>query len=72
MSDFEVSFYTCHDGGKPAKDFILGLDKKMRTKMLRTIEILEDKSNLLREPYPAEIERAKKNRKDYLERMTDK
>lgn len=32
----------------------------MRTKMLRTIEILEDKSNLLREPYPAEIERAKK------------
>ena len=44
----------------------------MRTKMLRTIEILEDKSNLLREPYPAEIERAKKNRKDYLEMMTDK
>lgn len=39
MSDFEVNFYTCHDGGKPAKDFILGLDKKMRTKMLRTIEI---------------------------------
>jgi len=118
MSDFEVSFYTRHDGDKPAKNFILGLDKKMRTKMLRTIEILEDKGNQLREPYskhlddgifelrakvgsdisrvlyffvvnheiilshgfikktqktpPVEIERAKKNRKDYLERMNDK
>ena len=118
MSDFEVTFYTRHDGDKPAKNFILGLDKKMPTKMLRTIDIQEDKGNQLREPYskhldegifelrakvgsdisrvlyifivkheiilshgfikkpqktpPVEIERAKKNRKDYLERMNDK
>ena len=118
MSKFQVSFYTRQDGEKPAKDFILGLEKKMRTKVLRTIEILEDSGNKLREPYskhlddgifelrtkvgsdisrvlyffvinheiilshgfikktqktpPAEIERAKLNRKDYLERMKSK
>ena len=114
MSDFQVDFYTLPNGNKPAKEFVLGLDKKMRAKMLRTIEILEDKGNKLRLPYsehlddgifevrakvgsdisrvlyffvvsheiilthgfikktqktpPAEIERAKRYRKDYLER----
>lgn len=51
MSDFQVSFYALPNGDKPAKDFILGLDKKMRAKLLRTIETLEDKGNQLREPY---------------------
>lgn len=51
MSAFQVSFYTLPNGDKPAKTFIIDLEKKMRAKMLRTIETLEDKGNQLREPY---------------------
>lgn len=29
MSDFQVEFYTLPNGDKPAKDFVLGLDKKL-------------------------------------------
>ena len=118
MSAFQVSFYTLPNSDKPAKTFIIDLEKKMRAKMLRTIETLEDKGNHLREPYSkhlddgifelrakvgsdisrvmyffvinheiilthgfikksqktpkGEIERAKKYRKDYLERMGSK
>lgn len=56
MSEFQVSFYTRQDGEKPAKDFILGLEKKMRAKVLRTIEILEDCGNRLREPYSKHLD----------------
>ncbi len=35
MSDFQVGFYTLPYGNKPAKDFILGLDTKMRAKKYR-------------------------------------
>jgi len=56
MSDFQVEFYTLPNGDKPAKDFVLGLDKKMRAKMLRIIETLEDKGNLLREPYSKHLD----------------
>ncbi len=118
MSDFQVGFYALPNGDKPAKEFITGLDRKMRAKMLRTIETLEDKGNQLREPYSkhlddgifelrakvgsdisrvmyffvvnreiilthgfikksqktpsAEIDRAKRYRKDYLERKNKK
>lgn len=118
MSDFQVEFYALPNGDKPAKEFIKGLDKKMRAKVLRTIETLEDMGNQLREPYSkhlddgifelrakvgsdisrvmyffvvnheiilthgfikksqktpsAEIDRAKRYRKDYLERKKKK
>ena len=114
MQPFKVSFYAAPDGTEPAKEFLLGLDKKMRAKMLRTIGLLAANGNRLREPYsktlqdgilelrakvgsdisrvlyffvvnhevilthgfikqtqktpPAEIERALKYRKEYLER----
>ena len=51
MSSFKVSFYAEPDGTEPAKDFLLGLDKKMRAKMLRTIGLLAANGNRLREPY---------------------
>ena len=35
---------------KPAKDFIDGLDKKLRTKVLRSINLLQDNGNETREP----------------------
>ena len=51
MRKYEVLFYEKEDGTQPAKDFMLGLDKKMRAKMLSTISILADNGNELREPY---------------------
>lgn len=51
MDKFEVEFYTKDNGEKPAKDFILGLDVKLRAKVLGIIDVLEEKGNQLREPY---------------------
>ncbi len=51
MDKFEVEFYTKDNGEKPAKDFILSLDIRIRAKVLGIIEILEEKGNQLREPY---------------------
>lgn len=114
MPKFEVEFYEKMNGEQPAKEFLLGLDKKMRAKMVDTITILQDNGYELREPYskhlsegifelraklgsditrvlyffyvdrhiiltngfikktqktpPAEIEKAKKYRADYLKR----
>jgi len=51
MDKFEVEFYTKDNGEKPAKEFILSLDIKMRAKVLGIIKVLEEKGNQLREPY---------------------
>ncbi len=56
MDKFEVEFYTKDNGEKPAKDFILGLDVKMRVKILGIIDVLEEKGNQLREPYSKHLE----------------
>lgn len=50
MPEFEVLFYETPNGTEPAKDFILSLDKKMRAKMLRTVEFLAQNGPELREP----------------------
>ena len=114
MQPFEAIFYDLPDGREPAREFLDGLDLKMRAKMLRTIALLQENGTFLREPYskplddgifelrakvgtdisrvlyfffvghkiiltngfikksqktpPAEIERAKKYRKEYLSR----
>ena len=51
MPIFEVHFYETVNGKKPAEEFLLSLDKKMRTKMLRMIYLLMKNGNELREPY---------------------
>ena len=51
MPLFEVDFYEKASGKQPAKEFLLGLDKKMRAKMLRMIAILAENGTELREPY---------------------
>ena len=56
MDKFEVEFYTKDNGEKPAKDFILGLNIKMRAKILGLIDVLEEKGNELREPYSKHLE----------------
>ena len=55
MQEFEVLFYDAADGTEPAKKFILGLDTKMRAKVLRTVQILADNGPDLREPYSKPI-----------------
>lgn len=56
MENFQVEFYTRDSGDKPAKDFLLSLDIKMRAKMVKLIELLEEKGNSLRMPYSEYIE----------------
>lgn len=55
MQEFEVLFYDLPNGTEPAKDFIMGLDIKMRAKMLRTISMLQNNGYELREPYSKHI-----------------
>lgn len=48
---YEVSFYEKSDGTKPAEEYILGLDLKMRSKIIRTIQLLQNVGGNMREPY---------------------
>ena len=50
-SEFDVKFYDLADGTEPAKDFVLALPPKMRAKVYRAIDMLEDNGVDLREPY---------------------
>lgn len=52
---FEIAFYKKSDGTQPALEFLLGLDEKMRAKMLRAIQMLSDYGYALREPYSKSI-----------------
>lgn len=56
MDKFEVEFYTKNNGDKPAKDFILSLDTKMKAKILGLIDVLEEKGMQLREPYSKHLQ----------------
>lgn len=47
----DVEFYTTFDGRKPAKEFLEGLSPKMRAKMIKIIELLENNGPDLRMPY---------------------
>ena len=51
MSLFQIDFYTMLSGEEPAKEFLLSLSPKMRAKMFRTIDLLAQNGNALREPY---------------------
>lgn len=56
MGKFEVQFYEKENGKSPVEDFILGLDMKLRAKLVGLLEILEENGNLLREPYSKHLE----------------
>ena len=51
MGNFKVIFYAREDGTEPVKDFILGLDKKMRAKVMKELKMLSLNGMELREPY---------------------
>ena len=55
MQSYEVIFYDKPDGTEPAKEFLLSLDKKMRTKLLIEIDMLANNGSELREPYSKHI-----------------
>lgn len=48
---YAVEYYEKEDGTRPAEDFILAQDTKMRAKLLTMLEFLEEKGSELREPY---------------------
>ena len=51
MDKFRIEFYTKENGEKPAKEFLLNVDKKMRAKLFGILELLEEYGNQVREPY---------------------
>lgn len=53
---FDVEFYKQSDGKCPIKGLLDSLDNKLRAKVLRTIELLEQNGNELREPYSKHLE----------------
>jgi len=56
MIKFEVVFYEKKNGESPVEDFISKQDMKMQAKLIGLLEILEEKGNLLREPYSKYID----------------
>lgn len=48
---FDVEYYEKPNGTYPAEEFILSQDVKMRAKIFRGLQLLEEKGNLLREPF---------------------
>lgn len=47
MDKFRVEFYKTQNGNKPAKEFIMSQDDKMKAKILGLIDILEEYGNQL-------------------------
>lgn len=56
MSKFTIEFYEKVNGNIPIEEFLLTLDKRMRAKILGIMGILQEKGNLLREPYSKHLE----------------
>lgn len=53
---FKIIFYETASGKIPVRDFLLQLDKKLRSKTLSLMEVLEEKGNSLREPYTKHLD----------------
>lgn len=56
MAKVQAILYDLPDGSYPAQDFIRSLEPKMRAKMLRTIELLQETGTELRMPYSEYLE----------------
>lgn len=56
MQRFEIEYFEKEDGTYPAEEFILSQDVKMRAKLFRLLELLEEKGNTLREPYSKSLD----------------
>lgn len=56
MDKFTVEFYEKENGEKPVELFLNKLDIKMRSKLLMILKILQEKGNLLSEPYSKHLD----------------
>lgn len=56
VDKFTIEFYERENGDIPVEEFLLGLDKKMRAKILGIMGILQEKGNQLREPYSKHLD----------------
>ena len=56
MAEFTVVVYEKENGESPVEDFINRLDVKMRAKVYGLLSILQDKGNMLREPYSKHLD----------------
>ena len=56
MAQFMVIAYEKENGESPVEDFINGLEIKMRAKVYGLLSILQDKGNMLREPYSKHLD----------------
>ena len=55
-SRFTIEPYEKENGESPVEDFINSLDMKMRAKVYGLLSILQDKGNMLREPYSKHLD----------------
>lgn len=53
---FKVEYYKNKDGKFPVEEFILNQNVKMQAKIFRSLELLEQRGNELREPYSKLLE----------------
>ncbi|MDO4556670.1 MAG: type II toxin-antitoxin system RelE/ParE family toxin [Lachnospiraceae bacterium] len=56
MDKFTIEFYEKENGEIPVEKFLLGLNVKMRAKLIGMMKILQEKGNLLREPYSKHLD----------------
>ena len=56
VSKFTIEFYERENGDIPVEEFLNSLDKKMSAKILGIMGILQEKGNLLREPYSKHLD----------------
>lgn len=56
MINFEIIAYEKENGDIPVEDFLNSLNPKMRAKMYGLLEILQEKGNMLREPYSKHLD----------------
>lgn len=52
---WKIEFYEKENGEIPVQDFLLSVDKKMRAKAFKEIDLLEEHGTTLREPYSKAI-----------------
>ena len=56
MNEFKAEYYKEEDGRKPAKEFMLSQNPKMKAKLFGLVDTLEQYGNQLREPYSKHLE----------------
>lgn len=56
MADFTVIAYEKENGEIPVEEFLDSINPKMRAKIYGLLEILQEKGNMLREPYSKHLD----------------